>query len=562
MQTSPAQQLADNLGDIWQVPVYQDCEGAAYTRRPLAIMNANPVVNALIDISTWFLRSDFIDEVRLDDRTYCGPCEFRLEHNQVLATERYNFVDGVAKLNPPLNIKLLTGIRIFYVQPSTSGRTTFVYGKLNSEAGCNLLKALVPSPVSYLAHYLTTWSSTVQFRSSTAPVKQTTLDLPQQQEAEAEAKQTTVAAEQEQQQEAETKQTTAELATSETQTTTLLAAPDMQTSPAQQLADKLGDIWQLFVIPGPDDSYRPDYSYHPNWSFGGSEIHPNWTLRGGSDGVAYSRFACAFEASTYAPTLIDMSKFLRYQFIDEVRLDDRTYCGPCEFQWWTNKHYDIKKYNFVDGVAKINPPINVSYLAGTDIRTYFVRSRSPPMSGKLTFVCGVVNNEADRNLLKSLNSSNLSLTSYMATWSSTVQFRSPTAPVKQLTLDLPKQKEAEAKQTILAVEQQQNATVATDENQTTTLLATVQALEENVLALEKNDERARMLAAKRAELTKLLSQYFHSELVQHANMHQELSEQLCAQIKLTKTAQAETKAASAKYADVMSVLQSLVPAAL
>ena len=98
-----------------------------------------------------------------------------------------------------------------------------------------------------------------------------------------------------------------------------------------------------------------------------------------------------------------------------------------------------------------------------------------------------------------------------------------------------------------------NVESATSETQPTTLLATVQALQENANC-------ARLLAEKRAELMKLLSQYAHFELMLHATTHQSLSEQLCAQHQLAETAKAEAKAAKNKLADVISVLQALVPA--
>jgi hypothetical protein len=635
MQTSPAQQLADKLGDIWQLHVDgPHCEEwsdgpecPAYSRTACAIA-LNPD-ERYININQFMRRYHFVDEVRLDDRTYCGPLEVGLSHNAKSAYERYSFVNGVAKLNPPINVFLLPGIFAWCVRPF-SYQMTFVCGKLNNLGDCYLLSALLPNPKDPLSisSYLTTWSP-VRFRSSTAPVKQPTLDVSsaqqhqttlteqeQQQQEAADNEQATAsiqqqansASEQKQQQkEAETKQTAsaseqkqqqeAGVANNETQTTTLLAAPDMQTSEAQrtstapvkqptldlpqqkeakakqttsaseqiqqqeagaeqttagiaqQLADKLGDIWQLPVSP-----------HHGCADWGKA---------------AYDRWQCSLTLSSDERLINIPRSMLRYHFIDEVRLDDHTYCGPCEFRLENGETFATERYNFVNGVAKLNPPIYVQHWTG--IKTQFVRSFD---SRNVTFVCGYLHKKADRNLLEALVPHGSLLTHYLTTWStvqfrsstapvkrgrtnllissnfatcSPVQFRSSTAPIKQPTLDLPQQqKEAGTKQTtsVSEQEQQQELNVATDETQPTTLLATVQALQEN-------DKCARVLAEKRAELTKLLSQYCHSELVQHANMHQELSEQN----KLTKTAQEEAKAASAKYAAVMSVLQSLVPAA-
>ena len=540
MQMLPAQQVADKLGDIWQLPVHfsrlvatREAQTKGYGRQEFTF-TISPH-ERLIDFNKPpFCGSegfDFIDEVRLHHSKHCGPCYFRLEGNETFAIERYNFVDGVAKINPPLNVHQLAGIDTYIVGGLEElCLMTFVCGYLN-DADRNFLKSLVPSPVSDLSisSYLATWSP-VRFRTSAASVMT---------EDSLEAVEPVEPASQPLQ---------------DFDTSKLFDLPFKpcvlgvigsrrcgKTVLMQDLVKKAAGTCAKVVVFSNKSTDK--LSWPPSTVF----------VEGFNEHVVCSLVAeqkATLETQPFAPRVVVV--------FDEVSHESKN--SKCFTELISNcRHFNTA----VMMSFQCGSDLPAWLRSSTDFTFYFPQNHASRKHIHDHYFSQVQTLVHFDNMCKQLktNEALVSDYDYLPNHQPVTKYRAEYSPSRtpevELELGLLETRDQTTKG-VPTIEKQQptndtNVESATSETQPTTLLATVQALQENANC-------ARLLAEKRAELMKLLSQYAHFELMLHATTHQSLSEQLCAQHQLAETAKAEAKAAKNKLADVISVLQALVPA--
>ena len=155
------QHVAQRLGNIWETPVRKTVTKARLDlSTDKEVQYARGSMRCSLNsadylICTTFLRpeSDFIDEVRLSDDTFCGPCEFLIGGVAPSAFSQfdgskgtfqqltYQFVNGIAKLNPPINFCCLPKSTAFLVRTFDAKEVAFVCGVLRDD-----LRACVSTP--------------------------------------------------------------------------------------------------------------------------------------------------------------------------------------------------------------------------------------------------------------------------------------------------------------------------------------------------------------------------------------------------------------------------------